>query len=100
MKQSASSAPATRPGSLIDRDERAMLDRSLRIPVLMFLGSGVFWLVVASGFWLLASSQIHTPTAWWTFPGVAWLSFGRAYPAFLNCFIYGWATCAGIGVGL
>jgi cytochrome c oxidase cbb3-type subunit 1 len=77
-----------------------MLDRSLRIPVLMFLGSGVFWLVVASGFWLLASSQIHTPTAWWTFPGVAWLSFGRAYPAFLNCFIYGWATCAGIGVGI
>jgi cytochrome c oxidase cbb3-type subunit I len=84
----------------MERSERSIIDRSIRIPVLIFLASGVFWLIVASGFWLLTSSQIHTPTAWWTFPGVAWLSFGRSYPAFLNCFVYGWATCAGIGVAI
>jgi cytochrome c oxidase cbb3-type subunit 1 len=100
MKQSVISKPVTRPGSAMERSERSIIDRSIRIPVLIFLTSGVFWLIVASGFWLLTSSQIHTPTAWWTFPGVAWLSFGRSYPAFLNCFVYGWATCAGIGVAI
>jgi len=84
----------------MERSDLSSIDRSIRIPVLIFLASGVFWLIVASGFWLLTSSQIHTPTAWWAFPGVDWLSFGRAYPAFLNCFVYGWATCAGIGVGI
>ena len=100
MKQPLISKPVTRSGSAMERSDLSSIDRSIRIPVLIFLASGVFWLMVASGFWLLASSQIHTPTAWWTFPGVAWLSFGRAYPVFLNCFVYGWATCAGIGVGI
>ena len=77
-----------------------LVDRSIRVPVLFFFGSGVFWLVVASTFYLLSSWQIHAPSAWWAFPGVAWLSFGRAYPAFLNCYVYGWATCAGIGTGI
>jgi cytochrome c oxidase cbb3-type subunit 1 len=100
MKQSTLSEPETRSGLTTQRVARSVIDRSIRIPVLIFLASGVFWLIVASGFWLLASSQIHTPTAWWTFPGVAWLSFGRVYPAFLDCFVYGWAICAGIGVGI
>jgi cytochrome c oxidase cbb3-type subunit 1 len=100
MKQSVISKPVTRPGAAMERSDLSITDRSIRIPVLGFLASGVFWLVVASGFWLLASSQIHKPTAWWAFPGVSWLSFGRSYPAFLNCFVYGWATCAGIGVGI
>ncbi len=100
MKQSSISEPESRPGPAMAINGLSAVDRSIRIPVLIFLGSGVFWLIVASVFWLLSSSQIHTPTAWWTFPGVAWLSFGRSYPAFLNCFVYGWATCAGIGVGL
>ncbi len=76
------------------------VDRSIRTPVLFFFGSGVFWLVVASIFFLLSTSQMHVPSAWWTFPGVPWLSFGRAYPAFLNCYVYGWACCAGIGTGI
>ena len=32
-----------------------IVDRSIRIPVLFFFGSGVFWLVVASIFYLLSS---------------------------------------------
>src|SRR5271165_749345 len=82
MEQSAISEPETRSESVKERSDPSIIDRSVRIPVLIFLASGVFWLIVASGFWLLASSQIHTPAAWWTFPGVAWLSFGRAYPLF------------------
>src|SRR5713101_5817057 len=100
MKQSVISEQETGPGSAMERNGLSIIDRSIRIPVLFYLASAVFWLIVASGFWLLSSSQIHTPTARWTFPGVAWLSFGRSYPAFLNCFFYGWATSAVIVVGI
>jgi cytochrome c oxidase cbb3-type subunit I len=100
MKETAISVPASRAEAGPDHGDLSIVDRSIRIPVLIFFGSGVFWLVVASIFYLLSSSQIHTPTAWWTFPNIAWLSFGRAYPSFLNCYVYGWATCAGIGAGI
>jgi cytochrome c oxidase cbb3-type subunit I len=95
MKETAISELESHPEAATE-----LIDRSIRVPVLFFFGSGVFWLVVASAFYLLSSWQIHTPSAWWAFPGVAWLSFGRAYPAFLNCYIYGWATGAGIGTGI
>ena len=100
MKQAAISERETQRGSVEDLAELSLVDRSIRVPVLFFFGSGVFWLIIASAFWLLASAQIHKPTAWWAFPGVSWLSFGCSYPAFLNCFVYGWATCAGIGAGI
>jgi cytochrome c oxidase cbb3-type subunit I len=98
MKETAISEEEYRPG--IDADDRLGVDRSIRIPVLIFFGSGVFWLVFASLFYLLSSSQMFRPAAWWTFPGVEWLSFGRAYPIFFNCYVYGWATCVGIGTGI
>ncbi|MBV9642098.1 MAG: cbb3-type cytochrome c oxidase subunit I [Verrucomicrobia bacterium] len=100
MKQPVVAEPELRGGTTAEQVSVSIVDRSIRIPVLMFFGSGVLWLAVASFFWVLASSQIYTPTAWWTLPGVAWLSFGRAYPVFLNCLVYGWATCAGIGTGI
>jgi cytochrome c oxidase cbb3-type subunit 1 len=80
--------------------ELSSIDRSVRTPVLLFFGSAVLWLVLASLFFLLSSSQIHKPDAWWTFPGIPWLSYGRVYPAFLNCFVYGWIGSAGIAFGL
>jgi cytochrome c oxidase cbb3-type subunit 1 len=100
MKESAISEQKLQPDSTTDQGDLSIVDRSIRIPVLIFFGSGVFWLVVASIFYLLSTWQIQAPAAWWTFPGVPWLSFGRAYPVFLNCFVYGWATCAGIGTGI
>jgi cytochrome c oxidase cbb3-type subunit I len=102
MKQTAfsESEPESRAESISHHGDLSIVDRSIRIPVLFFFGSGVFWLVVASFFYLLTSSQMHVPAAWWTFPGVPWLSFGRAYPVFLNCYVYGWATCAGFGAGI
>jgi cytochrome c oxidase cbb3-type subunit 1 len=94
------SGPELRAKSHSRPGELTSVDQAIRIPVLFFFGSSVFWLVVGSIFYLLTSSQIHVPAAWWTFPDVPWLSFGRAYPAFLNCYIYGWATCAGFGTGI
>jgi cytochrome c oxidase cbb3-type subunit I len=100
MKQPANIEPESRAGSATEQGSLSIVDRSIRIPVLIFFVSGVIWLVIASFFWLLTASQIHMPSAWWAFPGVAWLSFGRAYPVFLNSLVYGWATCAGIGTGI
>src|SRR6476620_7823119 len=100
MKETAISEPEFRAEWTTDHGEISAVDRSIRTPVLVFLGSGVFWLVIASIFYLLSSSQVYTPAAWWTFPGFASLSFGRSYPIFLNCYVYGWATCAGIGTGI
>ncbi|HTC12941.1 MAG TPA: cbb3-type cytochrome c oxidase subunit I [Chthoniobacterales bacterium] len=100
MKETAISELELHDEAATEHGAIALVDRSIRVPVLFFFGSGVFWLVVASAFYLLSSWQMHTPSAWWALPGIAWLSFGRAYPAFLNCYIYGWATCAGIGTGI
>jgi cytochrome c oxidase cbb3-type subunit I len=100
MKEAADTESTSRMELATDHGALSIVDQSIRIPVLIFFGSGVFWLLIASIFYLLSASQIHTPTAWWTFPGVAWLSFGRAYPVYLNCYVYGWASCAGIGTGI
>lgn len=80
--------------------ELSAIDRSVRTPVLLFFGSAVLWLVLASLLFLLSSSQVHKPDAWWTLPGIPWLSYGRIYPAFLDCFVYGWIASAGIALGL
>jgi cytochrome c oxidase cbb3-type subunit 1 len=91
------------PSGLIEQSvygDPSTVDQSTRIPVLIFLASATLWLVVASLFWLLSSAQMYSPDAWWTFPGVSFLTFGRSYPLFLNSFVYGWASSAAIGVGI
>ncbi|HYY28409.1 MAG TPA: cbb3-type cytochrome c oxidase subunit I [Chthoniobacterales bacterium] len=82
------------------RTDFAAIDRSIQVPVLVYIGSGIFWLIIASLLFLLSSSQIHKPTAWWTLPGISWLSYGRVFPGFMDCLVYGWAVPAGIGVGI
>ena len=76
------------------------IDRSVRVPALVFFATATLWLVVASLFWFMSSAQEYAPNAWWSLPGVSWLTYGRSYPVFVNCFIYGWATPASIGVGI
>ena len=77
--------------------ERAAIDASLRGPVLFFFGSAVVWLLVGSALGLLASAKMVWPQF---LDGAAWLTFGRVRPAHLNVVIYGWASAAGIGVGI
>jgi cytochrome c oxidase cbb3-type subunit 1 len=81
----------------LDRLERAEIDASTRLPVILFYGSAIFWLLVGSLFALIASYKMNNPhflDQW------AWLTFGRVRPAHLNAVAYGWAAAAGIGTGL
>jgi cytochrome c oxidase cbb3-type subunit 1 len=80
--------------------ELSAIERSVRTPVLLFFGSAVLWLVIASLLFLLSSSQLHKPDAWWTLPDISWLSYGRTYPAFVDCFVYGWITSTALALGL
>ncbi len=77
--------------------ERAEIDRSLRGPVLLFFVSGIAWLLAGSLLGLLAALKM---THAHMLDEQAWLTFGRVRPAHLNMMIYGWASSAGIGVGI
>jgi|688.fasta_scaffold18566_3 cytochrome c oxidase cbb3-type subunit 1 len=77
--------------------ERAEIDASTRLPVILFYGSAIFWLLIGTLFALLASFKMNAPQfldQW------GWLTFGRVRPAHLNAVAYGWAAPAGIGTGL
>ncbi len=92
-----SQQPAAPDAADRDRHERAEIDASTRLPVVLFYGSAIFWLLVGTVFALLASLKMNAPgfLAEWS-----WLTFGRVRPAHLNAVAYGWASSAGIGTGL
>jgi cytochrome c oxidase cbb3-type subunit 1 len=73
------------------------IDASCRAPLLVLLGHAAFWLIVASGFGLLASLNFHAPNL---LSGRAWLTYGRLHAAASMVFLYGFALQAGLGVGL
>lgn len=79
------------------RMERASIDASCRVPVLIFFGTAIFWLLVGTGLALIASIKLHSPhfLSDWSF-----LTFGRVRPAHLNAVIYGWASAAALGVAI
>lgn len=77
--------------------ERAEIDASLRVPVLLFFGTGVAWLLLGSLLGVLAAFKMSFPHL---LDSADWLTFGRVRPAHLNIMIYGWASSAGIGVGI
>ncbi|MEO6846373.1 MAG: cbb3-type cytochrome c oxidase subunit I [Chthoniobacterales bacterium] len=92
---SISSAPVTTNDA--DRLELAAIDRSVRLPVLFFFGSAIFWLLVSSLLGMISAVQINQP---WFLDNCPFLTFGRVRPAHLDSLIYGWASAAGIGVGI
>jgi len=69
---------------------------ALRFPVLMFLGSAVFWLVVGSFLSCLAEWKLVMPSL---LDGSGWLTYGRVQAAAENSLWYGWASQAGMGLG-
>ena len=69
---------------------------ALRLPVLMFLGSAVFWLVVGSFLSCLAEWKLVMPSL---LDGSGWLTYGRVQAAAENSLWYGWASQAGMGLG-
>jgi cytochrome c oxidase cbb3-type subunit 1 len=80
-----------------EADERAHLDASSRLPVLIALSGAVVWLVIASVFGVIASIKLHAPD--WLV-AQSWLTFGRIRPAHLNAVAYGWCSLAGLGVAI
>jgi len=77
--------------------DRRIFDRSGRTPVLWWLTSAIGWLLLGSLYGLIASLKLHLPD--WL-GGHEVLTFGRVRPAHLNAVAYGWASMAGVGVGL
>ena len=69
---------------------------ALRFPVLMFLGSAIFWLVIGSFLSCLAAWKLVMPSL---LDGSGWLTYGRVQAAAENSLWYGWASQAGMGVG-
>lgn len=88
--------PANNPDTLASH-ERAEIDASTRFPVLLFFASAIFWLLIGSLLGLISAWKMTHPGL---FDQMAWLTFGRLRPAHLNTVIYGWASAAGIGVGI
>lgn len=73
------------------------IDASCRLPLFTLFGGAAVWLVLSSVFGLIASLTFHGPGL---FADSAMLSYGRAYPAWANLLIYGFAIPTGLGVGL
>ncbi len=72
----------------------------LRVPILLFLFSGLFWLLVAAALWLLSSFQVVDPFSSLAFPDIPWLTYGRVYPVAMDLLVYGWASMIGVGAAI
>ncbi|MDZ4743489.1 MAG: cbb3-type cytochrome c oxidase subunit I [Verrucomicrobiota bacterium] len=80
-----------------DKIERAEIDKSTRIPVLIYYSSAIFWLLFGTLMAIIASIKLHTPS----FLGdYSFLTFGLVRSAHLNAVAYGWGATAGIGTGI
>ncbi|QVL31552.1 cbb3-type cytochrome c oxidase subunit I [Telmatocola sphagniphila] len=78
-------------------EERRAIDESCRLPVLVFFGSALVWLIVGTLLGLTASLKMHTPDF---LADHSWLTFGRIRPAHLNMVTMGWASSAGLGCSI
>src|SRR3954471_9744524 len=77
--------------------ERALIDASTRVPVLMFYTSAIVWLLLGTLLAWLVSFKAHSPDLLGNFSFLTW---GRMRPAHMNIMIYGWASIAGMGTGI
>jgi cytochrome c oxidase cbb3-type subunit 1 len=73
---------------------RQRMDEAAALPVLLYFGSAIIWLLLGTLFGLGASLKFDAPDWLGTIP---WLTFGRIRPAHLNAVVYGWASLAGAG---
>ncbi len=109
--------------TLAAKRERAAIDASLRLPVLLFFGSATAWLLFGSLLLVIASVKLSIPgfltgtewaTSWMNVPlgwlGLSlpasfagdsgWLTYGRVHPAGWDALAYGWAAQAGFAVAV
>src|SRR3984893_4005114 len=77
--------------------ERAIIDASTRVPVLMFYASAMVWLLFGTLLAGFVSFKLHSPD--W-FSNVSFLTWGRLRPVHMNVMIYGWASMVAMGTGI
>src|SRR5881409_2953522 len=77
--------------------ERARIDASTRVPVLMFYASAMVWLLIGTLLAGFVSFKLHSPD--W-FSDVSFLTWGRLRPVHMNIMVFGWASMAGIGTSI
>ena len=93
LKQPAISAAAGE----AEQYERALIDASTRVPVLMFYASAMVWLLVGTLLAGFVSFKLHSPD-WLS--NVDFLTWGRLRPVHMNIMVYGWASMAGMGTAI
>src|SRR5256714_14181435 len=77
--------------------ERALIDASTRVPLLIIYTSAVAWLILGTLLAGFVSFKLHTPDL---LSDVSFLTWGRVRPAHMNVMVYGWASMAGIGTAI
>src|SRR5438270_13866322 len=93
----APSVPTDVPTTNVEQIERALIDASTRVPVLMFYTSAVAWLLLGTLLAGFTSFKLHSPDLLSNVPVLTW---GRIRPAHVNVMLYGWASMAGIGTAI
>src|SRR4051812_20181970 len=88
---------AERPPTDVEQVERALIDASTRLPVLMFYSSAIVWLLIGTLLAMLVSIKMHSPDL---LASCGFLTWGRVRPAHVNIMIYGWASMAGMGTAI
>ena len=81
----------------VEQVERALIDASTRLPVLVFYGSAILWLLLGTLLAGITSWKLHAPDL---LANCSWLTWGRVRPAHMNVMVYGWASMAGIGTAI
>lgn len=81
----------------VEQVERALIDASTRVPVLMFYTSAIVWLLLGTLLAGFTSFKLHMPDL---LSGVSFLTWGRVRPAHMNAMVFGWASMAGIGTAI
>src|SRR6266487_3641881 len=77
--------------------ERARIDASTRVPVLMFYASAMVWLLIGTLLAGFVSFKLHSPD-WLS--DVSYLNCGRLRPVHMNVLVYGWASMAAMGTSI
>src|SRR3989440_1381894 len=77
--------------------ERALIDASTRVPVLIFYTSAIIWLLIGTVMAGFVSFKLHAPDM---FSDIAYLTWGRMRAAHMNVMVYGWASMAGMGTAI
>ncbi len=77
--------------------ERATIDAAAAGPVLLFFTTAIGWLLLSTVFGFITSVKLHHPGF---LADCSWLTYGRIAPAYNLTLTYGWASLAGMGVGI